>query len=127
MVKKGGCLLKPLFSFFLMLLFLQIMPAADTYFVKDNLRDFAKSSVQWNSNGAALYTDSGLSITDPAGGSYIFTGTPPDRSNQYEVATTLTLSASGGTYVLYLEASPDALLGFVPMGSFYAFAIELLP
>ena len=48
----------------------------------------------------------------------------PDGSTQYEVKTTLTLTASGGTYIHYLEATTDAKSGPSASGTFYSVELQ---
>ncbi len=75
-------------------------------------------------NGATSNTSSGLTIPAPTGGSYISRSLAPDGTDQYEVAATLNLPVSGGNYVLFLDATSNAILGSTSVGSFYAFAIQ---
>jgi hypothetical protein len=50
--------------------------------------------------------------------------TVPDGTSAYEVKSTLTLTQSGGTYVQYLRASPDALSGPAAQGSYVAVELQ---
>ncbi|MCW5980452.1 MAG: hypothetical protein KIT09_20385, partial [Bryobacteraceae bacterium] len=60
-----------------------------------------------------------------AGGSLIHKDAVPDQANEYEVKTTLRLKNSGGYYVQYLGATPDARLGPTSAGTFVA--VEMNP
>jgi len=79
----------------------------------------------WTENGSLTASSYGLYSTYTNGGSLIFSGTVPGPAGEYEVAAKLNLNASGGTYVLYLNASNNALSGPSPSGSFYD--VELQP
>ncbi len=118
--------MKRLFAWFSFGLFLltPVLRASYTYFETDNLESYNNSAPSWNVNGTSSNSGSGLTVTAATGGSYVYKGAPPDGTHQYEVAATLNLGASGGNYVLYLEASSNALLGSTSAGSFYAFAIQ---
>lgn len=48
----------------------------------------------------------------------------PGSTNFYQTNMTLTLAASGGTYVTYLHASSNAVTGPSPQGSFYAIEVQ---
>ena len=99
--------------------------ASYNYYVSDNLQSYNDSSIRWYVNGPSNNSAAaGLTITSSAGGSWLSRFAVPDGTWQYEVAATLTLPNSGGTYVLYLEATPNALLGPTSTGSFYAIAIQ---
>jgi hypothetical protein len=81
------------------------------------------SSANWGVNGAVSFTTSGLAAPDANGGALIYgPAAPPDQ----EVKATLGITASGGTFVLYLRASGDGRLSpTIQTGSFYA--IEFSP
>ncbi len=67
---------------------------------------------------------SGLTWSATNGGSLISKVTVPDGSSNYEVESTLTLMANGGTYVTYLRASANAMSGPAPAGTTYAFEVQ---
>lgn len=112
----------------LLLLLAALLPgqswASYNYFATDNLQSQNNSAPTWYMNGSTANSASGLIVTAASGGSYIFKNNAPDGTNQYEVAATLNLPTSGGNYVLYLEASSNAVLGSTSTASFYAFAIQ---
>jgi len=98
--------------------------ASYTYDYSSLLNPF--NSNWWANNGGTnsistnFYTN-----TSSTGGSLIFnSGTPlPSPSNNYEVKTTLTLAASGGTYVTYIRATANGMLAKGNQGTFYAVEI----
>jgi hypothetical protein len=87
-----------------------------TYYYTDSLTSI---SGKWNQNGSVTASSSGLTATSTSGGSLIYSGTMPGPAGEYEVAMTLTLTASGGTYVSYLNASSNALSGPSNAGTYY--------
>ena len=95
-----------------------------SYFATTMLQSQNNDAPTFFINGATSSNAAGLAIASAAGGSYIWRGTTPDATYQYEVAATLNLPSSGGNYVLYLEATSNAVLGSSSTGSFYAFAIQ---
>lgn len=105
-------------------LFCSVVRADYNYYDKDHLTSPNDSAPVWTFNGSTSNSAAGLTITAGTGGSYISRSLAPDGTDQYEVAATLNLPASGGNYVLFLDASSDAILGSTSVGSFYAFAIQ---
>ncbi len=96
-----------------------------SYYGTDTLSSYNNSAPNWNINGTGSNSqNAGLTVTSQAGAAYISKGTAPDGTSQYEVKATVKLAGSGGTYVLYLEATPNALLGSTSAGSFYAVAVQ---
>ena len=84
-----------------------------TYYYTDSFSTI--NTANWALNGAMTVVNGwGLTATSAGGGSLI-SSIPVQPSPQnpnlanYEVSTTLALNQSGGTYVQYLRASPDAL------------------
>src|SRR5690242_14791625 len=69
------------------------------------------NTTNWGQNGSVSATTSGLTASSSNGGSLISKVAVPDGSSEYEVKTTLALTASGGTYVTYLRGSADAMSG----------------
>ena len=67
----------------------------------------------------------GLASTTANGGSAIYKLAIPDGTAEYELKATLKITASGGTFALYLRASNDALTGPATQGSYYA--MEMTP
>ena len=101
------------------------LSATYSYFQTDSLQNYNVSAPNWNINGTSSNSvAAGLTVTAATGGSYITKTATPDGTNQYEVAATLKLASSGGNYVMYLEATTNALLGSTSVGSFYAVAIQ---
>ncbi len=88
-------------------------------------------SSNWTVNGTVTTHTTGLGDTSSSSaGSLISTLTipnnPPETAGSYEVKTTLNLSASGGTYVTYLDATSNALItSGSATGTFYA--VEFTP
>jgi hypothetical protein len=106
-------------------LFALALPALASYqyYVTDPPTSIDPS--RWGQNGAVTATSIGLTSADSNGGSLISRVAVPDGSTQYEVKATLALNSSGGTYVLYLRTSPDALSGpNTSSGTYYAFEIQ---
>lgn len=88
------------------------------YYQSDGLT--AINGSLWYQNGAPSATSWGLEATTANGGSLISkVGSATD-----EVRTTWRLTASGGNYVSYLRASPDALAGPAPSGSYYSVEVR---
>lgn len=101
--------------------------ASYQYYASSPLESYNDDAPNWdinNSSNASENQNTGLTVISAAGASYIARSGPPDATNQYEVAMTLALVNSGGNYVLYLEASSNALLGSSSSGTFYAFAVQ---
>jgi len=97
--------------------------ASHSYYVVDSLQDKNNVAFAWTVNGeSAGPSAQGLTITSGSGASYITRVTTASKA--YEVAETLALQKSGGTYVIYLRATKDALFGAQSTGSFYAFVIS---
>lgn len=92
------------------------------YYVTDSLVSI--DPAKWVQNGSLTTTSNGLTAPSATGGSLISNLPVPDGTSEYEVRTRLRLVASGGTYVLYLRASMDALSGPAPSGTYYAFEIQ---
>lgn len=88
------------------------------YYYTDPLTSVNSSN--WVQNGSVTATSTGLTATTSGGGSLISSIAVPDGTSDYEVKTTLTLATSGGTYVSYLRASPDAKTGPGATGTFYS-------
>jgi len=76
----------------------------------------AANPANWTINGDSTFTSSG-------GGSQISSLPVPDGTSDYEVRTTLSIKASGGTFITYLRASTDALNGPNAAGTYYAFEL----
>src|SRR5712692_5965587 len=95
--------------------------AAYTYYYSDTLTTI--STANWTQNGSVTATGAGLTATSANGGSLISKIAVPGGMSQYEVKITLTLAASGGTYVSYLRASTDAMSGPAAQGTY--FSVEL--
>lgn len=73
----------------------------------------------WTVNGSVSTVNAlGLEAPSATGGSIISNIAVPDGTSEYEVKSILTLSTFGGTYVSYLRASPDALSGPSPAGTY---------
>lgn len=83
------------------------------------------NTTNWGQNGTLTASSSGLTSSNANGGSLISKITPPVSSYEYEADITLALTASGGTFDVYLDASTDALSGPTPSGTYYVF--ELTP
>lgn len=96
--------------------------AAYTYYFTDSLTSINTSN--WTENGTLTAGSGGLTSSNSNGGSLIYKLAAPDGSSNYEVKTTLTLTASGGTYVTYLRGSSNALSGPAPAGTTYAFEVQ---
>ncbi len=95
--------------------------AVYTYYYSDTLTGINTSN--WTQNGPLSASGSGLTSVDANGGSLISTIAVPDGSSDYEVRTTLNLTASGGYYMSYLRASANTLLATGNTGTFYAVEI----
>ncbi len=93
------------------------------YYFSDNFTNASTSAQNWNINGSASEGSNGLNISSTAGASFISKVAVPDGTAQYEVNMLMKANASGGSYVLYLEATPNALLSQTSIGSFYAIQI----
>ncbi len=94
------------------------------YYSGDELSSYNNSAPNWTINGTGSNAGgTGLTVTAASGASYI-AKSAPESSRQYEVKATVKLAGAGGNYVLYLEATPNALLGSTSVGSFYAVAVQ---
>jgi hypothetical protein len=88
------------------------------YYYTDPMTSINASA--WTQNGTLTAGAGGLTSADANGGSLISRVAVPDGTSDYEVAMTLNLASSGGSYIAYVKASPDARLGPVTTGTFYA-------
>ena len=82
--------------------------ASYQYYGSTPLQSYNNDAPNWDINhsgNASENVGTGLTVTSANGASYIARSGPPDGSSQYEAAMTLALANSGGSYVLYLEAS----------------------
>jgi hypothetical protein len=94
-----------------------------TYYFTDTLTSINTSN--WTQNGTLTAGSGGLTSSNiTTGGSLISKVSVPDGTSDYEVRTTLTLTASGGNYITYLRASSNALLGPAPAGTAYGFVVQ---
>ncbi|MBL8237300.1 MAG: hypothetical protein JNM66_07775 [Bryobacterales bacterium] len=97
--------------------------AANTYFVSDAFTGGIPAA-NWLSNGTVSGTSAdGLWSAAANGGSVIYKNAINDPAGAdllYEFTTKLKITASGGTFVMYSRATPDALTGAAPQGTFYA-------
>jgi hypothetical protein len=89
--------------------------AAYTPYYTDNLTSI--NATYWTTNPTVTSTSNGLTATSTNGGSIISRIAAPGNPNEYEVKSTLRLTASGGTYVHYLRASADAMSGPAAQGT----------
>ena len=96
--------------------------AAYQYYVNDSLR--AIDPVAWSASGQLSPGAAGMAVPDANGGSLISRVPIPGGGSEAEVAMTVTLSASGGTYTAFLQASPDARTGNANAGSYLAFEMQ---
>lgn len=102
----------------LLLLVARALSGAYQYYYTDPLTSV--NAANWQQNGSVTATSGGFTAPSATGGSLISKVMAPGSPNEYEVNTTLTLVTSGGTYVQYLHASPDALSGPGATGTYYA-------
>lgn len=97
--------------------------AANTYFVSDAFTGGIPAA-NWLSNGTVSGTSAdGLWSAAANGGSVIYKNAINDPAGAdllYEFTAKLKITASGGTFVMYSRATPDALTGAAPQGTFYA-------
>ena len=92
------------------------------YYFSDSLK--LMDSVRWNASGVLAPGVAGLTASDSNGGSLISRLPIPDGSSDAEVAITLTLTTSGGTYTGFLQSSPDARTGNASAGSYVALEMQ---
>ena len=101
------------------------LAAAYTYFSTSDFQAGIPSGT-WQSNGTISGSaPNGLVSSAANGGSVIYTPAIPDGTAEYEAKATLRITASSGTFVMYLRASNDALTGPATQGSYYA--MEMTP
>lgn len=101
-----------------------MLTAAYAYFFTDTFAS-GVNSTNWYTNGTVSTGTDGLTSTSSSGGSVIFKPAIPDGTSEYELKATLRIAASGGSYVIYLQASSDSLTGPSTQGTYNA--IELTP
>ena len=77
-----------------------------TYYYSDAFSSLNTNN--WTANGS-VSVGGGL-FTSSSAGSLISKIAVPDGTSSYEVKTTLSIPASGGSYVAYLRATSNALL-----------------
>ena len=111
-----------------LLLFLSaaLAPAGYVDYYTDSFHSFPPIlPAEWTSNGAISAGSFGLTATSPQGGSLISKRTAaPGNANYYEVNTLVSLQASGGTYIQYLRATPDAMSGPAAQGTYYSVELQ---
>lgn len=95
---------------------------AYSYYVTDNLATI--DPAKWSTAGAVSPGSAGLAAPDPAGGSLISRVPIPDGSAETEIRATLRLAASGGTYTLFLQATPDSRTAGNGAGAHLAFEMQ---
>jgi len=86
------------------------------------------NAAAWTQNGSVSTGSGGLTNPSTNTGSLISKAAVPGSSSRYyEVKATLALkhtSGSGGSYDLYLEATPDSLYGPTSSGTYYVVEIQ---
>lgn len=92
------------------------------YYFSDKLTSLAADN--WIVRGQASVNEGGFTSASPDGAALISRTAVPDGSSEYEVRAALNLKESGGTYSIYLHASPDALAGPAAAGSYYAVEVQ---
>jgi hypothetical protein len=92
------------------------------YYINDTLSSL--NAQAWSSSGQLSPGSAGLVATDANGGSLISRVPIPGGGSEAEVALTIALNASGGTYTAFLQASPDARTGSAQSGSYLAFEMQ---
>ena len=88
--------------------------ASYPYYGGATLQSYNDDAPNWvinNSGNAAEAPVTGLTVASANGASYITPHLAPDGTPQYEAEMTTKIAGSGGTYVIYLEATSNALLG----------------
>jgi hypothetical protein len=90
--------------------------------VNDSLRSVDPAA--WSSTGVLSPGASGLTASDPNGGSLISRVPIPGGDSEAEVAINITLTSSGGTYTAFLQSSPDARTGNAHAGWYLAFEMQ---
>jgi hypothetical protein len=106
-------------------LFCLAVPAfgAYTYYYSDPLTSINPSN--WSQNGSVSGGSTGLTASSSNGGSLISkVAVPGTYPANYEVKVSLNLTASGGTYVTYLRATPNAQSGPASTGTSYAVELQ---
>jgi hypothetical protein len=96
--------------------------AAQSYYLTDNMTTIDSS--RWTTVGKLAPGTSGLAAPDAAGGSLISRLPVPDGSAEAEVRMTLRLTASGGTYTEFLQATSDSRTGGAGGGTHLAFEMQ---
>ncbi|MCA2963495.1 MAG: hypothetical protein INH40_06270, partial [Acidobacteriaceae bacterium] len=98
--------------------------AAYNYWLTDSFTSHNTNT--WQINGPATPGPDGLHAPATPDASVILRTPVPDLSTNYEIRAQLRLPANGGSYVLYLRATPDARLNpdGAPAGQFFAFEIK---
>jgi len=92
------------------------------YYFSDKLTALSPDS--WAMRGDAAQAPDGVTSASATGAALFSRIAVPDGSSDSEVRASLNLKASGGVYSIYLHASPDALAGSAPSGSYYAVEVE---
>jgi hypothetical protein len=90
------------------------------YYFSDRLTTLSPDS--WAIRGDASSAPDG--VTSAGGAVLLSRLAMPDQTSEMEVRASLNLKQSGGVYSIYLHASPDALAGPTPAGSYYAVEVE---
>lgn len=98
------------------------LQAQYSYYYTDTLTSINASD--WTQNGTLSAGSGGLTSSSSDGGSLISTVSVPDGTSDYDVYTTLNLPQSGGTYVIYLRGSPNAMSGPAATGTTYAIELQ---
>jgi hypothetical protein len=82
----------------------------------------------WHPQNGTLTEDATSGLSSPTSGSLITNRVAPGSAADYEMRVTYKLAASGGSYVTYMRATPNAQLttvyGVATPGNFYAFELN---
>jgi hypothetical protein len=95
--------------------------AAYQYYLTDNLTSV--NAANWTASGTAASVAQGLG-GGATGGALISRVPIPDGTAEAEVRVTLQLTASGGTYTEFLQASPDATAAGTGGGTYLSFEMQ---
>jgi len=96
--------------------------ATYSYYYTDPLTSI--NTANWYQNGSVAIASGGLTGSSANGGSLISKLAVPDGTSDYEVMSTLTLPASGGTYVQLVRATTNAMSGPGATGTYYSVEVQ---
>jgi len=96
--------------------------ASYIYYYTDTLTTI--NTANWYQNGSLTATTGGLTAPTASGGALISKVAVPGGGSDYEINSTLTIPASGGTYVQLIRGTTNAISGPAAGGTYYSIEVQ---